>query len=203
MRTIETKLYQFDELSEQAREKALAWYRGASVGDNYFAESVYDDASEIAKILGVDFLDRKGKPRISWSGFWSQGGGASFEGNYRYAKGASKAIRAYAPFDDALHAIADNLQAIQRKHFYGLSASVSASGHRYSHEMTMRFDVSDRNGESAPESAEDVISEELRDFARWIYRQLEQAYQFENSDENVAETIRINEYEFEEDGARA
>ena len=43
----------------------------------------------------------------------------------------------------------------------------------------------------------------LRSFADWIYRQLEKEYEFNMSDENVDESIRINEYEFDETGAIA
>ena len=48
--------------------------------------------------------------------------------------------------------------------------------------------------------AEDTVTQCLRDFADWIYSQLEKAYDWENSDEQIAETILCNEYEFTEDG---
>ena len=40
----------------------------------------------------------------------------------------------------------------------------------------------------------------LRSFADWIYRQLKEEYEYRMSDENVDESIRINEYEFDENG---
>ena len=63
------------------------------------------------------------KPCIWFSGFWSQGDGACFEGRYAYAPRASLRIRDYAPRDTELHRIADALQALQRLNFYQLTAS--------------------------------------------------------------------------------
>ncbi len=48
---------------------------------------------------------------------------------------------------------------------------------------------------------EDVISQALRDFAHWIYRQLETEYDYQTSDDQISEMIEANEYEFDETGA--
>ena len=53
-------------------------------------------------------------PCIWFSGFWSQGDGASWEGDYAYRKSATADLRAYAPQDRTLHRIADALRAVQR-----------------------------------------------------------------------------------------
>jgi hypothetical protein len=47
------------------------------------------------------------------------------------------------------------------------------------------------------------IKEMFADFARWIYRQLEQSHDWCHADEQVDENIRINEFEFTEDGRLA
>lgn len=49
----------------------------------------------------------------------------------------------------------------------------------------------------------DDLRECLADFSRWIYRNLEKEYDYQNSDEAVEEAIIANEYEFTEDGERA
>jgi hypothetical protein len=49
----------------------------------------------------------------------------------------------------------------------------------------------------------ETVPELLRDYMRWIYRQLESAYEFHMSDESVDESIRINGYEFDENGRLA
>ena len=192
MRTIEKTIYQFDELSEKAKEKAREWYR--SIPGDYYAENVFQYAATIANILGIDDLE------IYYSGFWCQGDGACFEGDYCYKAGAAKAIREYAPHDTELHRIADELQAVQRKNFYQLTATCAHSG-RYYHEYCMTVDV--YRSDDKTHDAGDDITELMRYFARWIYRQLETEYDYQNSDEVIDETIIENEYEFYENGERA
>ena len=52
------------------------------------------------------------------------------------------------------------------------------------------------------EDAEEVVTEALRDLARWLYRQLEREYDYLSSDEVVDETIAANQYTFTEAGRR-
>ena len=70
MKIIETKVYQFDELPEPAKEKARDWYREASAGDNYFSEAIIEDAQECAKFIGIEISHARGGkgPAIYWSG---------------------------------------------------------------------------------------------------------------------------------------
>lgn len=93
---IETTVYRLDELCEAAKEKARAWYREGAFDHDWF-EFVYDDFERICEILGVELKTRavrlmgggtRQKPCVWFSGFWSQGDGACFEGRYRHAKGA-------------------------------------------------------------------------------------------------------------------
>lgn len=207
----ETVVYQFDELTDDAKEKAREWFREASAGDNYFSENVIEDAAICAAILGINLRTKRVslmgggtrlKPCIYWSGFYSQGDGASFEGTYCYAKGARKAIRKHAPQDAELHRIADELQEAQRKYFYAICASIETCGW-YSHSHSMQFSVTaERDNMPSIEEAEETIPELMRDFADWIFAQLRQEYEYQNSDECVDENIRANEYEFGEDGKR-
>jgi len=194
MRTIQTEVFKYDELSDKAKEKARDWYREASQGDDFYAECVIDDAKEIAKLFGLEI------DQIYYSGFSSQGDGASFTGHYRYQKGACKAVEAYAPRDTELHRICKDLQAIQRKSFYRISAHITHSG-RYQHEYSMGFDYM-LNGEYlyTTMAFESDLTEALRDYARWIYKRLESEYDYQNSDEVVEETIIANEYEFLKSG---
>lgn len=193
MRVLETKVYTFDELSDDAKEKAREWYRSWAFEDNFWSENVIENAKEIAKILGIQIDD------IYWSGFWSQGDGACFVGRYSYAKGAIKAIKALAPQDETLHAIARNFQEAQRPNFYRLSAVITHNGQYYhSHSMTIRVDVDDYANVS--DESENAVKDALRDFADWIYRQLEAEYEYQDADARVDESIVVNEYEFDEYG---
>lgn len=206
MRTIEKTVYQFSELSDDAKENAREWYRGWL--DELDYSCVIDDAVNMASIIGITVDVRAwrntngftGKtPKIYFSGFSSQGDGASFEGDYRYKKGAAAAVAYESGNDATLINIAKRLQEIQHRNFYSLRANVSTSG-RYCHEYAMRADVFDRFGESANDDISEEILDEMRDFARWIYKRLEQEYEYINSDETIEESILHNEYEFFENG---
>lgn len=202
MREITSTVYQFSELSDKAKENARQWWRDAMDASDY-SESVIEDAVAIAEILGIEIATRPVKlmgsgtrqdPCVYWSGFWSQGGGACFEGRYSYKKGSAKAIRAYAPQDKTLHAIADNLQACQRVNFYRLQAKMQHSG-RYSHSGCMQVDVQD-----CSESAETSIRDTMRQFADWIYSQLQKECEYQTSAENIDDSMAANEYEFTVEG---
>lgn len=208
---IETIVYQLAELDEPAREAARAWYREGGFDYDWY-DGVYADFEEICTILGIALRTRpvrlmgggsRGAPCIYFSGFWSQGDGACFEGHYAYARQAPAKIRDYAPKDAVLHQIADALQAAQRSHFYQLRAEVRHRG-RYYHEYCMGIAVG-RDSATYQEvtgGAEDAVIEALRDLARWLYRQLEAEYEHLSSDESVDAVICANAYTFTDAGQR-
>lgn len=194
MKTIETKVYNFDELSDDAKEKARQWCR-ENDDFSFHAESVLEDAKECAKLIGIDI------DNIYYSGFSSQGDGACFEGAYSYKAGGLKAIKEHAPKDKELHRIAKALQDAQKAQFYNIHARVKQSGH-YSHSGCTNIDVyhNDRPYDSIKQ--EDAIKEALRDFMDWIYKQLEKEYEYHSEDAQVDESINANEYTFTETGKR-
>ena len=221
MRTIETTVFKFNELSDCAKEKARRWYRDGNTCDEFFSESVYEDAAEIAELMGLDIRQRRVntvggghryKPAIYWSGFWNQGDGACCEGEWRAHKVKPGGVADYAPQDKELHRIAAELERLALL-LPNASFTVKHRGH-YHHENCTVFDFSgtvpeDDDGhalELSPEeqskvdAAEDDLAEAARDFMRWIYRQLEKEYEWVNSDEVVDEILIANEYEFAEDG---
>lgn len=210
MREKTIKLFSFDELDDRAKDRARAWYRDGIETDQY-AESVIEDAAQCAEIIGIDLRTRRVKlmgggtrlePAVYWSGFSSQGDGACFEGFYRYVKGAAAKIRAHAPQDTDLHQIADDLQEVQRKYFYRLSAESTHRGH-YHHSGTMQISVSNDSNRELTTDDEETVRQALREFADWIYGNLEKEYEYQTADEQVDESIKANEYEFDEDGGIA
>ncbi len=208
---IATTVYCLDELPEGARDRARAWYREGGFDQDWY-DSVYKDFQRIAEILGIRLKTRATRlvggrtredPCIWFSGFWSQGDGACWEGSYSYRKSATADLRAYAPQDQTLHRIAETLQAAQRRNFYQLRAEVSHRG-TYYHAFTMAVSVT-RDSSTAAEvigDAEAVVTEVFRDLANWLYRQLEQEYDHLTSDEAVDETLVANGYTFTEEGRR-
>ncbi len=206
-----TRVYRFPELSDEAKEKARSWYRELGPHDDWW-DAVYEDFERICEILGIHLKTTpirlmgggsRQKPCIWFSGFWSQGDGACFEGYLSHAKGAAARTRDYAPTDATLHGIADRLQAIQRRNLYQLAAEASHRG-RSCHEYTMSIDVTRDSPIWQPptEDAEEILTEALRDMARWLYRQLQAEYDRLTSKEAIEEGIIANEYTFTEGGLR-
>ena len=210
-RIVETTVYTIDELSDAAKENARVWYRDQGLHDEWY-DFVYEDFETICGIIGVALATTpvrlygggtRDKPQIYWAGFGFQGDGASFAGNYSYARGAGKAIRAHAPKDTELHRIADELQAVQKRNFFQINASIAQRG-RYCHEYSMAIEV-ERDSptwQQPTDGAEDTLIEALRDLARWLYRQLRSEYEHQTSDEAVDEIVSINEWTFQADGTR-
>lgn len=205
METIEQTVFKFSELSDSAKETAREWWRR---DQDFDLEHVIDDAATVADLFGLDIRKKtvrlmngktRQEPAVFWSGFWSQGDGASFEGAYAYSKGALHSVKNYAPQDTKLHAIVRRLQKVQARNFYRLEADITQSG-RYVHEMTMRFDVSRTDYQAVSVEDGEELSDCLRDFARWIYRALEAEYEYQTSDEVTDELIEANGCTFDEDG---
>jgi hypothetical protein len=190
-RIVTQTVYGFSELSDTAKEKAMDWFRN---GMEFYVDDVLDDAKEVAKILGIDIR------HIYYSGFYSQGDGACFEGTYEYRKGSGREIREFAPHDTALHTIAEELQECQRQHFYRLAANVRQRGF-YQHSGCTTIHVTDKN--SGRDTENSGIEQTLREFMDWIYKSLETEWDYQNSEECVTENILANAYEFLENGERA
>lgn len=210
MREVTQRLYEYGELSEGAKAKARDWFRGLEASDVDLS-AVIEDAERICAIVGIELRrhtvplmggSTREEPNIWYSGFGSQGDGACFEGVYQYRKGSARQIRAYAPQDATLQAIADDLAALQRAHGYRITATLQKTDHHYCHPYTVSVDawIAD---EAAPSALETELAEILRRLMQWIYEALEAEYEYRLSDEAIAETIEANEYEFTEDGKRA
>ena len=210
-RIVETTVFTIDELSDAAKENARIWYRDQGLHDEWY-DFVYEDFETICRILGVTLGTTpvrlygggtRDKPQIYWSGFSFQGDGVSFAGQYSYARGAAKAIRAHAPQDTELHRIADELQALQRKNFWQVHASIRQQG-RYCHEYTMTIEVERDSPTWQPmtDGAEDTVIEAIRDLARWFYRQLRAEYEHLTSDQAINEALEVNAWTFTAQGTR-
>lgn len=171
---LEITVFRFEELSDDAKDRARAWYQEAGLDYDWY-DAVYEDFERICEILGICLKTRavrlygggtRQKPCIWFSGFWSQGDGACFEARYSYRKSAAAEIRAYAPMDTELHRIADALAAVQRRNFYQLQA-VAAHRGRYYHEYCMVISV-ERDSptwQDMTADAEEIVIEALRDLA--------------------------------------
>jgi hypothetical protein len=213
-RNITLTVFQYEELSDKAKETARDWYRNttAKAGDNSFAEHVIEDAIRMGTLMGITFKTRtiklmngktREEPRIEWSGFSSQGDGACFEGTYTYQPGIAAAIATEAPGNDSGENIILRRIATELESYGVLSATLTKRDHHYSHPYTVEIEVYDSEGiDITTGTRGKAVAQALRDFMNWIYRNLEAEYDYQNADEQIEEAIISNEYEFYADGKR-
>ena len=179
MREITVKAYKFDELSDDAKKRALNAFRYIDV-DGVWWEDSYDTIRTAGKLLGLEIGD------IHFDAYLY----CIFDADYEYARGASAAVCKEFSWADDLHDVARKLQDLQRRHFYSLSCAVT-KGRSMNYYRCFRF------GEDYEcEDLGDIID----DFAHWARVLLRDEYKYLTSDEAVKEIIIINEYEFTEEG---
>lgn len=208
-----TLSYTLADLSPAARAKAIEHFRNHAVEHEHWAEHILEDWKSKLEELGFS------SPVISYSGFWSQGDGASF---------TSLSVPNHSTDPEVQSAWSQlSLAALLcgRTNFADLedlaSGCVVRHRHQYSHEYTVRvewednayfptldedFDPSDAlrhhwiGLNAAIRSYYEGLSEYVRSLCCEIYADLETEYEFQTSDEQVIENIEANDYEFDEDG---
>ena len=200
MRAIEKTVFLFDELSDAAKEKAREWFRGGIADDNWWSESVIDHAKHVGALIGFEV------DRVYWRGFWSQGDGACWAGSVTYYRGRPSDVARECPQDAEIQRIARAWLDLQRQNSNQVRGRVSAND-RYMRTSVSAYWADDREEDDDDDGriayVEDDANQIASDFADWIYRSLEKEYDYQMSDECVDETIRANEYEFDEDGKPA
>lgn len=197
-RTIETKVFTFDELDDMAKDKAREWYRHGAF-DYEWWDSVYEDAATIGKIMGIE-LDAKCKHghAIWFSGFYHQGSGSAFNGHYSPVDGlCEQHVKRHAPQDKDLHAIAHVLDGLPRF----LKAHIATSNRESSISVDVYVDDEDMSLEPSAGDQDDLV-QVLRVFNAWIYSSLEKEYEWLNADAQIDDNILANEYTFTENGER-
>ena len=179
MRDTSVTVYSFDELSEDAQERALNDLRWVNVEHNWW-ECSYDMIRTAGKLLGLRISD------IQFD-IYSY---CTFDAHYRYVRGAAKAVRDEFPRADDLCYVARDLQALQKRRSYSLSCEVTG-GRSMNYYRCFRFGV---------DYECDALGDILDEFAHWARILLRDEYEWLTSKEAIREMIEANEYEFTEDG---
>ena len=194
---IQITLFSFDELSEESQQKVIEPFREAY--EPYY-EAVYEGFVERMKEeYGADIKTEE----ITWSGFWSQGDGASF----------------ICDFDTEvlLPILKEELNEDQVALLEKINAEIDCAsirtGYQYAHENTVRGKVSIYYGDDyydrmvqineIHDILENKLTEIIREESRNLYRQLEDFYDKEMEDERIVEVIRsfYPDCRYREDGS--
>jgi len=195
--------YTFDELDESAKQKAREDYLEHF---EFFPDFVIEDFVNLASLMGFEIETRPVRtlgggstdaPCVYWQLF-CQGQGACFEGRYSYTRGSVKAIRDYAPYELALHNIAEDLRDLQRRHFYGISARIRHSSN-HCHERSMKADVEFDTENGSLESELEFVEIVVR-LAKWLFRQIMTEYEYQTSDERIDSIFGAAGMRFDQDG---
>ena len=184
MKTIQIQLYKFEELSEAAQQKAIETNRDFNVDGDWFSP-IYEGAKEDLEKAGFE------DPKIQFSGFWSQGDGASFFATVNPSKFAETTNEKRIS------------KLIENGNIENFVIRNNSFATHYSHEKTKYIDYDasfNRNIEEAVYKFADKIEAIRLNMCKEIYSNLETYYNELQADEAVKESLIINEYDYTEDG---
>ena len=190
-RVIETTVYKFEELPEETQAKVLDKYRGWNTDHFEWWEWTYDMWKDRLKTYG--FTDVK----IWFSGFWSQGDGACFDADVDL-----DCLTNYMFYQSTSYEEARDWRALNIACFNGLvdDPRIVIIDHRYNHEncRTLEYDSNFQDNKTSEQLVELLGTlEELRyDLCMQIYKDLKKEYEYLTADEQVRESLEINECEF-------
>jgi len=221
----EQEEFKFSELSARAQELARDRFRENHLDYDWW-QHVYSDAVTAGHTLGIELWDRYQRttggvkhetPDISFSGFCSQGDGAQFTGQLWISSLplAVDKVKAFAPEDEVLAALAVRAQAIHDElsklyvlmrlddqvkedgHFIELDARLGIiNGQRDSFHTGVNLDEY-----NAPPAIDALLDGYVRDFASWIYKQLEAEHDHLMSDESIDEAMENYDTTYWADGS--
>ena len=213
--------FTYEELSPKAQEKALMWF--SETLDYEWWLDTHQCAIEDGKEKGFDIED------IRFSGFWSQGDGASWTGRVDL----KQFIEHHLKEDNPDHHRYFVLQALlaEDNDWVERHVTVSRYGFHYVHSQTMRLDGVYYGIDNLDEDSEERLQEEgplqraniyqlwkgidgsalLDDLCEWIievareyadkiYADLEAEHDHLTSEESLIESAYANGWRFDEDG---
>lgn len=196
--TKEFKIYKFEELSKKSQARALEKYYNINT-DYEWWDGIEEYFIETAKEKGFEV------DKIYFSGFYSQGDGAMFEGKINnniieHIKPAYRNENYKRDFNRVLKLIKN-----ENINIFGY---FKHSGHYYHSKcyidsLEYEFPENYNNLSNIEYILEDIFAE-VRDFyedlCNELYRNLDKEYEYLTSEEAIIETFEINDYEFHENG---
>ncbi len=220
----EVGVFLFNDLSDDAKEVALEKHRDWNTDYDWW-DSTYEDVVTVGALIGIEIGTRDRhtrnnsvqEPDINFSGFWSQGDGACYSGWLHIAKlekAVAQVLTHVGPEDKILPLAKEGEELYQaitlrlvelRMHGVDLEndglagdevllddrLKIVSYGSYYSTK------VDDCPG---PDDIVKLIQSYVKDFASYIYDQLEQEHDYQTSDEAVGESLQANEIKFDADG---
>lgn len=206
MRIVETIIYNVEDLKQEElkelRDRVLKKHRDINVDWDGWYECIEEDFKEKLTSSGYNDIE------VTWSGFWSQGDGASFTGELWTTEDVLK--RLYPEHEELKQSIKnmiiDNVKInIVRNNYYS----------HYVHSNTIFAELDIYNLDYILEDyprleskiykvlkiIESNANNEIKQLSDTYYENLREYYHEMVSDDQVLETLEANDYEFLEDGS--
>lgn len=212
--------YKFDELDERAKERVRRWHN-ETLHDEWY-EFIIDEAKTKGYDYGFSIDD------VRFSGFYSQGDGASWTGCIRIRR----FIEACIPPEHKLYTRAQIYAELVADGWVEPSVDVTRRSFHYVHENTMGVDDIDDSdlhsldideasvikGESILKGAnvyelalaidassfavelQEIMQGKAREYAQEIFYKLRDEYEYQTSDETIAANAEANEWLFNDVG---
>ena len=189
----------YNELTDEAKERAFESFKNREIYDNHWAHHVLEDWVERLGAVGIDTEVYD----MHFTGFHSQGDGASFEGSINLKefleahpelrKSHAELYLSTVPFDTLSDDYAEYMVLLRRTQHLS-----------YYHEntITLEWDIETNDVgkfDKVMTDAEPDILGQCRDYMRQLYRELENAYEYELGLDNFLEGVEY--MDFEEDGS--
>jgi hypothetical protein len=210
MKTIQLNLYEFAELEEKAKQKAIEDHRHINVDYSWW-DFTYDDFINICQTIGIT-VDKKS---IFFRGFYSQGDGSGFIAEIDLPVLLDGIVtqkwKKYAPKLE-LHL---TLPEIDRRVIRLIRENKLDTAPQITHPHRGYYVKAELN-ENLPYSyhgypliekqldlLEDGVIKIAETLNRYLYKSLQDEYEYQTDEQAVTEAIEANEYWFTADGKRA
>lgn len=194
----DVQLFAISELEEEVREEALDKHRDWNTGYDWW-DFVYEGWKEKLETMGYD-----GEVEIQFSGFWSQGDGASFTSSLDVLK----ILERWREQGENTY---EELRMRCWLGYIEITGRIMRHDSHYVHSNTIHADLELSIYEDVEPEIEDLlnnlvgqlekgITEEARELSDKIYSDLEEEHDHLTSDEAIAESLESSEVLFDEEG---
>lgn len=193
MRIIETKVYKYDELNDQAKSRARDWYRDGTAYSTDFMDDILSSLKAVFKASGIKLT--------GWNlGAYNRNNYVTFDlGD----AGGLKGKRALAWIENHLlgqFRIGPAEFAKHRKDYTGYGAAYRIGKIKPCPLTGVSFDEDYLEALDKDIKGGATLKEAFQNLADVCGDLCDKALDYQNSDDAVEDSIRINEYEFTEDG---
>lgn len=199
MKTItkEFTIYEYLDIlsNEDLKQKILQKYYDINTDFNWFEDTLEDWKT---KLEAIGFIN----PEINFTGFNSQGDGASFTCEYIDIKKIAIHSELFTNREiNALYALWNNgyIEAAIKRSTYHYYHKYTITNEFYDGQMLIRW----THLQKIVDRLREYIDNLILTLSDAIYKQLETEYEYLTSEEAILETIQANNYEFYEDGSIA